>query len=106
MTTLLKNSSYVPSRGGHAPGDLRDAFVESLDSVEHWRSGMPDLVVEFRGQHVLLWDICGLLWNCTDVLPGWVYRYLEEVCGAPCRRTSYACGARMLRQYLQSCRAD
>jgi hypothetical protein len=43
---------------GHAPGPIRDAFLESVDA------GKPDKV------------LAGRLWNCTDILPS---AYCREV---------------------------
>ncbi len=70
MHNLYNRNRFTPSRGGHAPGHLRDAFLEMVESGD-WRKdsgeGMPvgyhDTPVSFRA-------LTGLLWNCTDVLPG------------------------------------
>lgn len=54
---------YNPSRGGHAPGHLREAFQEWLDadSDSDW--------VEIDGErHPIDW-LLGKLWNSSDVLP-------------------------------------
>jgi hypothetical protein len=56
--------SYDPRRGGHAPGHLRDAFLEWLDTGESTHT------VVVLGEHRSLNWLCGQLWNCTDVLPG------------------------------------
>ena len=51
-------------KAGHAPGDLRDAFHDLVEqSPTH---------VEFRGEQVRARRLCGLLWNCTDILPRWI----------------------------------
>ncbi len=69
MTTLA-HSSYMPGRGGHAPGDVRDAFLEALDAYEAWDDGEPEPTVDLRGRPVSLSTLCGLLWNCSDIMPG------------------------------------
>lgn len=64
---------YQPNRGGHAPGHLREAFLEYLDDTdEPW------------GRTVFLNDeekpidwLIGQLWNCTDILPSMYYDALE-----------------------------
>ena len=78
MTVLLKGSSYLPSRGGHAPGDVRDAFLEALDIYVNREVGAAEPMVELREQQVSLCQLCGLLWNCTDILPGF---WWDTACG-------------------------
>lgn len=74
---ILIRSSYRPARGGHAPGDLRDAFLEGIEAFAAWRPGQPEPTVEVREQAVRLSVLCGLLWNCSDTLPGLDQRQLE-----------------------------
>ena len=45
--------SYDPSRGGHAPGHIREMLLEYLDA----------------GDHPLDQSVVGQLWNGTDALP-------------------------------------
>ena len=56
---------YKPSRGGHAPGHLRDALLEYLDEG----SDLDTVVVGEEERIVPLRWLVGQLWNCTDVLP-------------------------------------
>ena len=56
---------YYPSRGGHAPGHLRDAFLEWTEEQE----GDTVVVGLYEEEKPLAW-ILGQLWNCTDILPG------------------------------------
>lgn len=90
---------FRASQGGHAPGHLRDAFLE--------------LAVPTHGHQVVWWDtdrqvwweqasleerlrwITGQLWNCTDILPGEVYDELDLT-----TRRTYAAAARRLRAQL------
>ena len=46
---------FNPSRGGHAPGDLRAAFTDWVEQ------GSPEQPINHR--------LRGRLWNCTDTLP-------------------------------------
>ncbi len=62
----IRTPYYHPSRGGHAPGDLRDAFAEAVEAGR----GDPNQTVELRDQTVTLARVAGLLWNCRDVMPG------------------------------------
>ena len=84
-TRILFQSSYSPCRGGHAPGDLRDAFGDAIDAYESWADGDPEPTIEVRDGWIAIRDICGLLWNCTDVMPstmrtqlGGLFRWPEE----------------------------
>jgi hypothetical protein len=75
MKPVPFRSRYDPSRGGHAPGDLRDVFCEAVE--EYAAEGKFPRVVELREQRVPLAYVCTLLRNCLDVLPGWICEELE-----------------------------
>jgi hypothetical protein len=76
--------SYNPSRGGHAPGHLREALLECLDNPMPgpWFSALADReVLSFNDTAMQSrWDrmsikdrarwLTGKLWNCSDILPG------------------------------------
>jgi len=57
---------YNPSRGGHAPGHLRDALINALDqsfaTESAWWEGLP-------GGNTEAQRLLGRLWNCTDIVP-------------------------------------
>jgi hypothetical protein len=72
---------YNAARGGHAPGHLRDRFLELIEK------GLPDDAAEREE----LLTLCGQLWNCTDALPS---GYAEKL---DMRAGSYASLARQLR---------
>ena len=38
---ILTASCYKPALGGHAPSDVRDAFLNAIDDLRSWRPGMP-----------------------------------------------------------------
>lgn len=82
--------TYNPSRGGHAPGHLRDAFVEYLDS-EQYQDGKLDITVlvgEEEREKPLRW-LLGQLWNCTDIMPSEVCSIVDLRAGS-----TYAMGVR------------
>jgi hypothetical protein len=58
---------YSPSRGGHAPGHLREAFVEWVEGGAD-PTGVSVEVGYVEQVRPVRW-IVGQLWNCTDVLP-------------------------------------
>jgi hypothetical protein len=96
--TMLTKSRYKPARGGHAPGDVREAFLNGLDAVMYDREEHP--TVELRERKVPMADVCGLLWNCTDTLPGDYCRSLSDLLDDDCRIGSYAQAARAVKAYL------
>jgi hypothetical protein len=83
--------SYTPAQGGHAPGNVRDAFLAAINAFEKWREG-PEPTVELEGGAVPISQVCGLLWNCTDQMPSGSWGRMDE----PDGRT-YAMGARVLK---------
>ena len=71
---------FNPNRGGHAPGHLREALEDYLESDDPlsrpWNKPREYLLTEkivlsvFKGEkEVSLNWLLGQLWNCTDVLP-------------------------------------
>jgi hypothetical protein len=90
MSPILKGSAFQPAKGGHAPGDVREAFCEAVDAFEERQNGAPEPTVELREQQLPISAIFGLLWNCSDILPGTLWSQLEDVAGhddLPKRRT-------------------
>src|SRR5262245_21907195 len=97
-------SRYSPSIGGHAPGHVRDAFIDALDQFEAWENGEPEPSIEIDGQALSLSEVCGLVWNCTDIMPAAVRNALKDLLDAHgdarCFRGTYAAGARAAIIYL------
>jgi hypothetical protein len=99
MPSVLNGSFYRAAGGGHAPGDLRDAFCEAVDAFEQWEYGAAEPTVELREQVVPVSQVFGLLWNCSDILPGTVWDQLGDIARSddpPSRRT-YGAAARWLK---------
>src|SRR4051794_14177489 len=94
MMTVLTGSFYKPTRGGHAPGDVRDAFAAAVRAYDRWKAGAKP-TVELQEQQVWIREVCGLLWNCTDTMPNLLRSYFRNW-GEPDPR-SYAAAARLLR---------
>ena len=71
------------SYGGHAPGHVRDAFCKAVYAFHRWDGTGPEPKVEFEVNYqptlISLSEACGLVWNCTDVLPGDLWHLLEEL---------------------------
>jgi hypothetical protein len=85
--------------GGHCPGHVRDTFIAAIEAWLDWKPGEPEPKVEHEVNYVSrlvsLSNACGLVWNCTDILPGpWDDRLVGE--GLPMKRRTYAAAARAM----------
>lgn len=106
---VLISSRYKPAAGGHAPGDLRDAFLSAVEDLRSWRPKMPEPITSVREQPVPLSALCGLLWNCTDCLPGidgsevWAFveRYGDGYEAGRRASSSYGRAARALKPIFE-----
>jgi hypothetical protein len=96
--TLLTGSFYSARRGGHVPGDVRDAFCEALEAFVSWNDGEEEPTVELRERQVPISRIFGLLWNCSDILPSFAWSDVIDL-GADdeIKRRTYAAVARWVK---------
>ena len=97
---------YNAARGGHAPGHIREAFLECMDGgdAKKWyeKLGEENTLFFYKASAQQKWQamsladrgrwITGQLWNCTDTLPGDVCQWLDLPQGS-----SYSNAARMVR---------
>lgn len=60
---IIKRPRYSATTGGHAPGHLRNAFLECL---ENWAKGQKTP----ERERLTFRELTGKLWNCTDIMPG------------------------------------
>jgi hypothetical protein len=96
---------YDPRRGGHAPGHLRDIFIDMVQLLEEdhpitldSKLGEPD-----KGNPYTVREIVGLLWNCGDILPAGAYDALVTA-GLEFNCRTYGAAARALRRSLEEAR--
>jgi hypothetical protein len=85
-TSEFTQRKFNPSRGGHAPGQLRDALLEALEGPDPWWNNLERDF--FSGRQQAAWDcmspkqrgrwLIGQLWNCNDVLPGSVRSEMSD----------------------------
>src|SRR6202040_2902773 len=99
MTAILKHSKFSPATGGHAPGDVRDAFVAAVEAFEQWEDGEPEPAGELREPRIAISAVFGLLWNCSDILPGDLFDQIDDHSGVLKSRT-YASAARYLKSRI------
>jgi|GEM_PF-2736523 len=96
--SVLVRSFYKPGRGGHAPDDIRDVFLNAIEAYAAWEDGEPEPQVEVRGRPMRLSEVCSLLWNCRDTMPGIDRDHLEGMlCWPQPSCGSYARAARALK---------
>ena len=114
-----RNTHRLP-RGGHAPGYMREAFLEAVEA--YYESGAeeplpivtiappprmkrnPLRLIQRPEKSVDLRAMCGLMWNCSDILPRSERESINEICASMYERTdvyTFAQGARALRRHLQ-----
>jgi hypothetical protein len=91
---------YRKGNGGHAPGHLRGMFLDAIEAFEAWPENAPMptvmLAVHYEPRPISLMQACGLVWNCSDILPGTAFDTLVD-CGLSLNnRRTYAAAARAM----------
>ena len=97
--------------GGHAGGHVRDMFLDAVDAYLAWEDGEPEPTVEFivrDGNAPSGWGVrpitisraCGIVWNCSDILPSGAVSTLDN-CGIELNRRTYAAAARELLWHIK-----
>jgi hypothetical protein len=75
---LLRLQEACMKYHGRAPGHVRETFCAAVAAFYHWERGEPEPTVEYEIHYVAhsipISRACGLVWNCTDVLPSSEYR--------------------------------
>ncbi len=91
---------------GHAPGHIRDTFLEAIKAYASWSPGdHPPTVtreIRYRLSEISLPGACRLVWNCTDVLPGQAFDTLTRDRELPIHRRTYAAAARAMLAALKA----
>jgi hypothetical protein len=95
---------------GHAPGHVRDTAINAFEAWIHWNGKAPEPSVEYEVNYVpeqiTITRALGLVWNCTDIIPGNLFdRLQEEITGRAdeptIKRRSYAACARAVLQTMR-----
>jgi hypothetical protein len=88
-------------RHGHAPGHVRDTALEAFAAWLDWDRKPPEPTVDYEigwvPRPIPLTYALGLVWNCTDIVPGHVFDSLLACGVEPRRRTYAACARAVLR---------
>lgn len=89
---------------GHAGGHVRDMFLAAISAFRDWNSGEPEPMVTFevnyQPREITLSQACGLLWQCTDILPSLAVSELE-LCDIHLNRSTYAGAAHVLLERIK-----
>jgi hypothetical protein len=81
------------------PPARRPAFQEAVDAVCDWIDGEPEPTVDVRDNEVSVSAVCGLLWNCNDILPSGLVGSMKSI-DPDFSGWSYAGAARSLKSVI------
>jgi hypothetical protein len=91
---------------GHAGHHVRDTFCDAVYEFTDWKKGDPEPVVEYQVNYepheILISRACTLVWNCTDVIPGHLFRLLCDDHGLEVRAQTYAACARAMHVAIKA----
>jgi hypothetical protein len=95
-------------KNGHAPGHIREAACGALETWLDWDGKTPEPSIELEigyvPRQVQISRALGLVWNCTDIMPGDLFDRLQEAISSdkPAIKTrSYAACARAVLQTMR-----
>ena len=90
--------------GGEVSKNIREAFHDAIEAFVVWdcldKGKTPEPTVWLADLEVSLSRICGLTWNCTNVLPMDKLVRLQWFAGERLEGFTYASGARRLRKLI------
>jgi hypothetical protein len=100
-------------RNGHAPGHVRDAACAAFQAWLDWDGAAPEPTVEYEigyvPHQILISRACGLVWNCTDIVPGSLFDAVQESAQDWLRnhepvvkRQTYGACARAIAEHIKS----
>lgn len=85
----------------HAPGYIRDAFVEAIDAFAAWNVGEPEPTVDVEDSPVRISRVCEMLWRCDDIVPSGEFGILADHLPEGIKRLpTYASCARAMRREI------
>jgi hypothetical protein len=95
--------NFQVGNGGHAPGHIRDAILAAIEALYNWRPEAPEPTVELEVNYtprpITLCKACGLVWNCTDILPSFDFDILQDALskyGVSMKSRTYAAAGRAM----------
>jgi hypothetical protein len=99
-------------RSGHAPGHVRETAGNAFEAWLVWNGKASEPTVEYEidyePQQIPISRALGLVWNCTDVVPGELFARIREELSEPfthesaLKSRSYAACARAVLGAMRS----
>ncbi|WP_448041112.1 hypothetical protein [Bradyrhizobium liaoningense] len=90
-------------RYGHAPGHVRDTACDAFEAWLKWHGSLPEPTVKheinYMPQQIPISRACGLVWNCSDIVPGDLFDRLQYAAQSELRE-----GAIRMRTYAACAR--
>jgi hypothetical protein len=89
------------------PVTSRETFLDAIEAYARWSFGgggtLPTVAreINYEPHQISLAEACGLVWNCTDILPGMVAETIETDLELPIRKRTYAAAARAMLSALK-----
>ncbi len=91
----------------HAPEHIRDTACAAFEAWAEWDGFKPEPTVvyevHYEPHQISISRACGLVWNCTDIVPGSLFDVLQETAQSRLRsyepvikRRTYAACARSI----------
>ncbi len=103
-------------RWGHAPGHVRETACEAFEAWLEWDgTGAEPMVtyeIHYEPHQITLSRACGLVWNCTDIVPGSLFDRVQEEAKPPfsdelvIKTRTYAACARFILENIKEIRAN
>jgi len=94
---------FDASRGGHAPGHIREMFEQMFDGYD-WEKDEGEIFYH-DGKMVSPQWVIGQLWNCTDIMPSSLCAATRDFCDDYdkdlMQGSTYAQGARFLKDNIE-----
>jgi hypothetical protein len=90
-------------RNGHAGGHVRETACDAFQAWMDWDGKSPEPTVEYEVNYlprlIPISEACGLVWNCTDIVPGDDFNRLQsdlEDCGQTVKSQTYGACAQAI----------
>jgi hypothetical protein len=91
---------------GHAPGHVRETFTNAVDEFLNWKPGEAEPLVEYEVNYeprsIPISRACTLVWNCTDIAPGYLVFELRNDAQLEMKSSTYAACARAMYAAIRS----
>jgi hypothetical protein len=102
----MNHPKRAPRRHGHLPGHIRDTFLAAIEAYKETASGQPlsriPHQINYRERQISIAEACGLVWGCTDIMPGTEFRSLCDCLTEQPKRQTYAAVAHALLAELKA----